>query len=84
MTLIGNKRRIVETGNKYRVKVNRDWVEVDTLKEASKAIRDYIESKDMRSSEWFGGLLTDMDGKEIGRVSYNGRVWDTKGSEVAI
>lgn len=53
---------------------NRTVTVVD-IPAASKACRDYIEKNDLGGGNWAGGLITDETGAEVGRVSYNGRVW---------
>lgn len=34
--------------------------------------------------DWGGSILVDANGKRIGRVSYNGRVWDENDKEIII
>lgn len=57
---------------------------VDSFKDASRAVRHFIETNDLGSGNWTGGRLFDDAGRLIGHVSYNGRVWDNAGSEIAI
>jgi hypothetical protein len=56
---------------------------VDSFKDASRAVRHFIESNDLGSGNFTGGLVFD-GGRVVGRVSYNGRVWNTAGNEIAI
>ena len=56
-------------------------IKVANLKEASRAVRDYIERRGMGSSEWAGGEVLHA-GSVIARVSYNGRVWAPDGKEI--
>ena len=39
------------------------------------ACRAYIEQDDLGGGNWTGGELTEH-GRPVGRVSYNGRVWE--------
>lgn len=57
---------------------------VDSFKDASRAVRHFINTNDLGSGNWTGGRLFDDAGKVIGRVSYNGRVWASDGSEITI
>ena len=62
-------------------------VDVKTFEEASAIIRETIKKKNMGSAMWYynkknNGCLYDEDGRLIGNVSYNGRVWDNKGVEI--
>lgn len=59
------------------------WAHVDTLAEASQICRTYIAFYDLGGGNWSGGEITNADGLVIGRVSYNGRVWDLNGKELA-
>lgn len=56
---------------------------VDSFKDASRAVRHFIETNDLGSGNWTGGRIFN-DGRVVGRVSYNGRVWDSVGNEIAI
>lgn len=47
---------------------------VRTLREASQAVRYFIERQGLGSRDWDGGWVRD-GGKKIAHVSYNGRVW---------
>lgn len=58
-------------------------IEVASFAEASRVCREYIERYELGGGNWTGGTITEK-GKEIGRVSYNGRVWDTDGKEIEI
>lgn len=46
----------------------------DTIEELQKIVRDYIEEHNLGGGQWTGGKVTE-NGKEIGRISYNGRYW---------
>lgn len=64
------------------VRIDGSWVGVETFGEASRKVRDYIESNDLGSSEWKGGAVRDSAGKAAGRISYNGRAWRLDGTEI--
>lgn len=49
-------------------------VAVNSLQEASKVCRDYIERNQLGSGNWTGGMVSE-DGKQVARISYNGRIW---------
>ena len=71
---------------KYQVIVGgTKVVAVNSLKEASKAVRNYIDNpkraRPLGNSAWYRsnpnvGTVTDQSGKPVARVSYNGRVWE--------
>jgi hypothetical protein len=43
--------------------------------EASRVCREYIAAHNLGGGNWSGGRITDRKGVEVGRVSYNGKVW---------
>lgn len=53
---------------------------VDTLQEASAAVRRYLDTNDLGSGNWTGGDVTDETGAVVARVSYNGRLWNPDGT----
>lgn len=57
---------------------------VRTLREASERCRAYIDANDLGAGNWSGGKVYAMNGTQVARVSYNGRVWDMEGSEVLL
>ena len=57
---------------------------VDSFKDASRAVRHFIKTNELGSGNWTGGRIFGDGGKIVGRVSYNGRVWNTDGSEIRI
>lgn len=50
-------------------------VEVNSWQEASAACEAYIAQYQLGGGNWTGGQICE-DGRQIARVSYNGRVWD--------
>lgn len=48
-------------------------VMVKDIFEASKVVRDYIESNNVSASQWAGGKLLDENNHHIGYITYNGR-----------
>ena len=50
------------------------YITVDSLKDASKKCREYIEEFNLGSGNWAGGQVS-QNRKQIARISYNGRVW---------
>ena len=60
------------------------YFEVYSLKEASKLVNKFIDKMDISSSNWTGGNVINEKGEKIALVSYNGRVWDLDGKNIAI
>jgi len=56
-------------------------IEVATLKGASEICLKYIANWNLGGGNWAGGQVYE-DGKQIARVSYNGRVWDMDDEEI--
>ena len=61
-----------------KVKNCGKFVDVHSIDEASKVIRKTIVENGMGSTKWYtykkNGVVC-IGNKEIGRISYNGRVW---------
>jgi hypothetical protein len=75
------KGGVAKPKNSLVVKLSeKKLVPVNSLKEASKACMDYIDNWNLGSSNWRGGEVYDVDGKQVATVSYNGRVWEGKHS----
>ncbi|MBA7666269.1 hypothetical protein ES703_74348 [subsurface metagenome] len=56
-------------------------IEVATLKGASEICLKYIANWNLGGGNWAGGQVHE-DGKQVARVSYNGRVWDMDDEEI--
>jgi hypothetical protein len=54
---------------------------VNSLINAQQTARDYIERNNLGGGNWNGGDLR-LDGKSIGRISFNGRAWRLDGTEM--
>ena len=65
------------------IKNSNDLRKCESFKQASEMCRAHIVRYDM-GSNWRGGKIVDEAGNQIARVSYNGRVWNMDGSEIAI
>jgi len=61
---------------------NKFWV-VGSFKEASGVCLAYIKEFHLGGGHWTGGKIYDKE-TLLGRVSYNGRVWDNDGKEILI
>ena len=48
-------------------------VMVKDILEASKVVKDYIESNNVPASQWAGGKLLDASNHHIGYITYSGR-----------
>jgi hypothetical protein len=60
-------------------------VGVPSLKDAVTACRKYIREHQLGGGNWSGGEIIDLDTRKIiGRVSYNGRVWDNNDREIVL
>lgn len=57
---------------------------VDSYKDASRAVRHFIQTNELGAGNWSGGRIFDDVGRVIGRVSFNGRIWDTSNNEIQI
>ena len=55
-------------------------VPVSSYTEASLVSRNFINDHGLGGGNWTGGTIRDASGKVIGHVSYNGRVWDRRGT----
>lgn len=55
---------------------------VDSFKDASRAVRHFVETNDLGSGNFTGGRIFNDHGEAIGRVSYNGRVWGNDNQEI--
>jgi len=49
-------------------------ISVDSVDDASRRCRDYIEKFNLGSGNWVGGDVFENETK-IARISYNGRIW---------
>ena len=58
-----------------------ETISVETLKEASERCESYIARWDLGGGNWAGGQVYDA-GKQIARISYNGRIWGMNGNEI--
>lgn len=54
---------------------------VETMAEAAALCRNYIEFYELGGGNWNGGELT-CENVVIGRVSYNGHIWDNNQFEI--
>jgi len=55
---------------------------VDTLQEASEKCRKYISEYNLGGGNWNGGQVFE-NGVKIAEISYNGRIWNNEGLEIA-
>lgn len=54
------------------------YYEVNSLADASKAVRQYIDRHDLGSSTWAGGRVINDKFEFVAQISYNGRIWDNE------
>jgi len=57
------------------------FCEVATFKGASLICTKYIANWNLGGGNWAGGQIH-KDGKQVARVSYNGRIWDMNDEEI--
>ena len=61
------------------LRLNGQWVKVDSLEEASQIVRADIDATGVGSSEWYEHGKTQgtiwEKGKKVAHISYNGRIW---------
>ena len=55
-----------------------------TLSDCSKIARKYIEQENLGGGNWNGGSIIDKSGKQLGRVAYNGRIFDNDDKEIVV
>lgn len=55
----------------------------ENINDCSAACINYIQKHNYGASQWRGGAIKNRDGKKIGRVSYNGRIWDNKNNPLS-
>lgn len=51
---------------------------VDTIEDAQKEVRAYIEKHDLGAGNWAGGKVWTEENEYVGEISYNGRFWPDK------
>ena len=56
--------------------------QVDSIAEASRVVRDYIERNQLGGGNWTGGEVVDASGATVARISFNGRAWAPSGAEI--
>jgi len=61
--------------------IDETIVKINSLQEASKVCRDFIEENDLGGGNWSGGKVYE-NGLQIARISYNGRIWDMEDKEI--
>jgi len=59
------------------------WEACNSFAECSRACLIYIAAWDLRHENWTGGQVQ-VDGCQVARVSFNGRVWDMGENEIEI
>lgn len=80
---LGAKPNPSAPGWAAEVNIKRHRVPVKSLKEASAKVIDFTMSNEMGAGNWAGFGKLYKNGKQIGRVSYNGRVWDMQENEMS-
>lgn len=67
----------------YNRAIPRKEVEVNSLEEAQKVCRDYINETGIGGGNWAGGEVWE-DGVKIARISYNCRIWTPDDREIIL
>lgn len=65
-----------EFGWNAEVDIPPRYVAVSSLRDASKVAQDFIRREDLGGGNWTGGAVFNDQGKQVARISYNGRVWE--------
>ena len=61
--------------------IGETTVKINSLPEASKVCRNFIDENNLGGGNWTGGEVFE-EGEQIARISYNGRVWDMEDKEI--
>lgn len=71
--------------NNMTIKIGTMTVPVENFKHAKAMFEAYRDGKDLASSEMKKSDGKVFEGKiQVGRVSYNGRVWDMNDKEITV
>jgi hypothetical protein len=52
------------------------WLRVNSIEDAARECRNFIALHELGAGNWNGGQIRDPSGKTIGRISFNGSVFD--------
>lgn len=55
---------------------------VDSIEEAQRAVRAYIEKHNLGSGNWAGGKVWTEENEYLGHISYNGRFWPKENDNI--
>ena len=55
---------------------------VDSIEEAQKAVRAYIERHNLGAGNWAGGKVWTEENVYVGHISYNGRFWEDNSNNI--
>lgn len=72
-----------KSDHRGHIRIRPQVVEVADYNAASKVCRRFINEHDLGAGNWTGGDVID-GGALVARVSYDGRVWDTKNKEIEV
>ncbi len=59
-------------------------ITVMSLQQARDACQRFIATNDLGGGNWTGGQVFFKNGKQVARISYNGRVWDMEEKEIIL
>ena len=59
-----------------QVRIRPIWKVVHSMKEAVQEAMKFRGQNDLGGGNWTGGRVVDDEGKDVARISYNGRVWE--------
>lgn len=59
-----------------QVSIKPIWKTVHSLKEAVQEVMRFRGQNDLGGGNWTGGRVVDDEGKDVARISYNGRTWE--------
>ncbi len=64
------------------IRLRKRTVPVASLRDASKACRDFILTHNLGGGNWTGGEVRDASKAFVARISYNGRAWTKDNVEI--
>lgn len=59
-----------------QVSIKPIWKTVHSLKEAVQEVARFRTQNNLGGGNWTGGRVVDDEGKDVARISYNGRTWE--------
>ena len=81
------KTQLVKLGNALIIKYGKgkkNVAPVTSFIQAKKICLDFIEANSFGASGWGNaGQIFNIEGKQVGHISYNGKIWDIDNKEIS-